>query len=311
MLKSLFARLKPYLKTYLRWVVLGATLFFLAQTLKSNWQEVAEIRLRDRGGSFLVLAFGVTMLAHTWSGWVWGWILRECDQSVSMLWATRVFLKTNVAKYLPGNIWHFYGRIREATQIGLSVMAATASVVLEALLMAASALPMVALALPGHRADLSVVALAAVLVGIHPRWLNPVLERLERVKLKGKLSDNPLFRMRRYPLRPLLGEVAFVGLRGLGFLLAWAAITPWEIDRLSLVFGGFSLAWLLGLVIPGAPGGIGVFEATAVAVLDGEFPAVTVLAAVALYRLISVAAEALGAGLAVALEGLRDRRRSD
>ncbi|PPT07777.1 Putative transmembrane protein HieC [Geitlerinema sp. FC II] len=305
MLKSLFSRLKPYL----RWVVLGATLFFLAQTLKSHWQEVAEVRLRDRGGISISLAFGVTLLAHTWSGWVWGWILREFDQPVSMLWATRVFLKTNVAKYLPGNIWHFYGRIREAADVGMSAVAATASVVLEALLMAASALPLAAFVIPGDRAGWSIAAFIAVLVGVHPRLLDPVLERLERAKLKGSLSDTVPCRMRRYPLRPLLGELGFVGLRSLGFLLVWTAIAPWETTQLPRLFGGFSLAWLLGLVVPGAPGGIGVFEATAVAVLNGEFPAVTVLAAVALYRLMSVLTEVSGAGLAVAIEQIVGRFR--
>jgi uncharacterized membrane protein YbhN (UPF0104 family) len=38
-----------------------------------------------------------------------------------------------------------------------------------------------------------------------------------------------------------------------------------------LLLGAFSLAWLLGLVVPGAPGGLGVFEATAIALLQQRF----------------------------------------
>jgi uncharacterized membrane protein YbhN (UPF0104 family) len=63
--------------------------------------------------------------------------------------------------------------------------------------------------------------------------------------------------------------------------------------------GAFSLGWLLGLVIPGAPGGLGVFEATVLAVLTPQFPAAIVLGVVALYRLNSTLAEVLAAGLAV------------
>ena len=70
---------------------------------------------------------------------------------------------------------------------------------------------------------------------------------------------------------------------------------------MPLLFGGFSLAWLLGLVVPGAPGGVGVLEATAVSVLGTRFPMGTVLAAVTFYRLISVLAEAAGAAIAVLL----------
>ncbi|MBP0000947.1 MAG: flippase-like domain-containing protein [Cyanobacteria bacterium SID2] len=289
-------------KPYLRWVIFGATLFFLAQTLKTHWRDVADLRLQPQGWLLLSVAFSVTLVAHIWSGWVWGWILRDFNQPVSMLWATRVFLKTNVAKYLPGNIWHFYGRIRASSQAGLSVIAATASVVLEPLLMAAAALPVALLWVPGDRAVLQGAALAAVLVGIHPRWLNPILDRVGRTKLKGQSLGEASFRIRRYPFFPLMGELGFVALRGLGFLIAWQSIDSWSIEQLPLLFGVFSLAWLLGLVVPGAPGGIGVFEATAVALLDSEFPTGTVLAAVALYRLISVLSEVGGAGLGWLME---------
>ncbi|MBE9139168.1 UPF0104 family protein, partial [Nodosilinea sp. LEGE 07088] len=61
----------------------------------------------------------------------------------------------------------------------------------------------------------------------------------------------------------------------------------------------FSLAWLAGLVIPGAPGGMGVFEAIAVTLLQDTLSMGVVLSAVALYRLVGTVAEAAGAGLAI------------
>lgn len=78
-------------------------------------------------------------------------------------------------------------------------------------------------------------------------------------------------------------------------MLALSAIA-W--DQVPLLLGAFSVAWLLGLIIPGAPGGIGVFEATAIALLDHHFPPAMVVSAVALYRLVSLLAELAGAGLA-------------
>jgi uncharacterized membrane protein YbhN (UPF0104 family) len=61
----------------------------------------------------------------------------------------------------------------------------------------------------------------------------------------------------------------------------------------------------LGLVVPGAPGGLGIFEATAIAALNPtEFPPGLVLAIVAVYRLISVLAEAIAALLAFAFNKL-------
>ena len=70
-----------------------------------------------------------------------------------------------------------------------------------------------------------------------------------------------------------------------------------EFNQILLIFSVFSLAWLLGLVVPGAPGGVGVFEATALALLEPKFSPGIVLSAVAFYRLISVLAETFAAGL--------------
>jgi hypothetical protein len=52
------------------------------------------------------------------------------------------------------------------------------------------------------------------------------------------------------------------------------------------------------MIIPGAPGGIGVFESIAVALLAGELTASVILSAVAIYRLINTLGEAIAAGLA-------------
>ena len=56
------------------------------------------------------------------------------------------------------------------------------------------------------------------------------------------------------------------------------------------------MAWSVGLVVPGAPGGLGVFELVLLARLSGAVPEAEVLAVLVSYRLISVAAELLAAG---------------
>ena len=300
-LKSLYSRLKPYL----RWVILGGILFFLLSALKQHWQEVAAIRITSTGYALLAAGLAVTLIAHIWSGWVWSWILREFDLPVKGRWGILVYLKTNIAKYLPGNIWQFYGRIVAAKAIGLPIAPATLSVLLEPLLMAAAAL---AIALLGIQQTLGIqqnngwqlLILAAVLTGIHPRLLNPLLRLVSQLK-KSQDSVEGL-QLKRYPLLPLLGEVGFVLLRGAGFLLTLLALSPIAPAQVPVVISAFSFAWMLGLIVPGAPGGIGIFEATALALLQNQFPPGIILSGVALYRLISILAEAIGAGAAWSLE---------
>lgn len=304
------------LKSLLKWFILGSVFFFLAQALRGNWQDIAAIRITSAGWACVVGATGITLLAHIWSGWVWGWILSELNHPQALgSWSVRTYLKTNIAKYLPGNIWHFYGRVMTSKTLDIPIEASTVSVVMEALLMAASALFVGLLSSQQLNLPLQILCLIIGLLSVHPRVLNPLLKRMKAGKLKSLLrlksqsserSVSPesssipqaATQLKRYPLIPLLGELGFLGLRSLGFLGVILALTPIEWTTLPAIISGFSLAWMLGLVIPGAPGGIGVFEATAIALLgqSTSFSTGIILSAVALYRLISTLAEAIGAG---------------
>ena len=299
-MKAFLQRLLSTIKPYLRWFILGGTLFFLAKALKDRWQEVLQIRIESWGWGYLAIALTLTLIAHIWSGWVWGWILWEFKQKVSAIWSIETYLITNIGKYLPGNVWHFYGRIRAAETVGISRAIAIISTLLEPLLMAASALVLAGVASPQSRGILPLVILSAVLIGIHPKFLNPVVQKLAKKKQKRREqeSDEERVQLTHYPWRPLLGELGFLLIRGLGFLWAIAALTPVEMSSIPLLLSAFSFAWLLGLVVPGAPGGLGVFEATAIALLDSTYEPAIILSTVALYRVISILAEAIGALLA-------------
>lgn len=298
-MKSLLKLVKPYL----RWFILGATVFFLFKAFKDRASEIANVTIDSQ--SWLIIAFAliVTLIAHVWSGWVWSWILKLFGQSLGWRQGVRVYLITNIAKYLPGNVWHFYGRISAIRKKGSSTGVAVLCTVLEPLLMAAAALLIAVvstlLGLVEGQSPIAllgqILALVAVLAGIHPLVLNPILHRLS----KSKAQTETTAKLTTYPLIPFIGELGFILLRGFGFLLVMLALQNVCADRILTVMSAFSIAWLLGLIVPGAPGGIGIFEATAIALLPAEiFDPAQVLLAVALYRVISILAEAIAALLA-------------
>ncbi|MGB3788576.1 MAG: lysylphosphatidylglycerol synthase domain-containing protein [Phormidesmis sp.] len=310
-IKSLLTHLKPYL----RWAILGGTLFFIVKTLKDHWQEVTDIQFTAQALWMMTLAFVVTLMAHVWSGWVWHWILILFDQPLSGFWSTPVYLKTNVAKYLPGNVWHFFGRVRALQSVGAPTGVAVLGVVMEPLLMAVAALIIASLTggqlvgienhFGGRLGQIAVLSLA--LVSVHPRVFNPILQTLGRAKAKAQRLDFAAGEntLRAYPGRALLGEVGFVLLRSLGFIAIVLAFQPISLESAQILLAAFSLAWLLGLIVPGAPGGIGVFEATAISLLDGQFAVAIILTSVAVYRLISVLAEVSAAGIAYLIQSDR------
>lgn len=297
------------MKKIFRWLILGGTLFFLLKALKDNWLGVSAIRISANGWLILVAATVITLLAHIWAGWIWTWVLRELNQTVSSPEFIQVYLKTNIAKYLPGNVWHYYGRIMAAKNANIPTNIATLSVLLEPLLMLAAALLIIVLFgselvvnnLKFNLMILQFLALIIVLNILHPRFLNPAIKLLDRWKNKKSNGENQLinsFIIKRYPVKPLLGELVFLGLRAAGFILTMLALNSLTWAQIPFLVGAFSCAWVLGLVVPGAPGGLGVFETTAMLLLQYHFPAALVISAIALYRLISIIAETTGAALA-------------
>ncbi|MDB9473292.1 lysylphosphatidylglycerol synthase domain-containing protein [Dolichospermum circinale] len=297
------------MKKIFRWLILGGTLFFLLKAFKDNWLGVSAIRINITGWLILGTATSVTLLAHIWAGWIWTWALKELNQSVSSIEFIQVYLKTNIAKYLPGNVWHYYGRIIAAKNANIPTNIATLSVLLEPLLMLAAALIIIVLfasqiVVNNWKINLVILQLLGLIIilGIlHPWFLNPTIQLLDRWKNKKSQPENQLidsFIINRYPVKPLLGEIVFLGLRASGFILTMLAINSLTWQQIPLLFGTFSCAWVMGLVIPGAPGGLGVFETIAILLLQYHFPAALVISAIALYRLISILAETTGAAIA-------------
>ncbi len=290
--------------TILRWLIVGITLVFVLNAFRNHWQAVIALDLTPSHLIYSAIALLVTFIAHVWSAIVWAGILRFLQQPAPLLWVLPVYLQTNLAKYIPGNIWHFYGRIRAMQQTGTSLEAATFSTLLEPLLMATAAM-LIAIAASQQiwllsqdnqlQTVLSILLASSLLCLIHPRLFNPILQFLSRFK------KAPL-RIQHYPWFPLIGELGFISLRGSGFILTIAGFTPLSAKELPLLLGAFSMAWFLGLVIP-SPGGIGVFETSVITLLNETFPPAIILGSIAVFRLLSLTAEFLAAAFSFSMTG--------
>jgi glycosyltransferase 2 family protein len=291
-------------------LLLAAVLAFLGHSLYVHWHEVSNVQVTATGWACLMIATGVTLFAHIWTGWVWGWILQDLGQPISRVWASQTYLKTNIAKYLPGNVLHLYGRAIAAKDQGAPLSIASLSVLLDTLLMATGGVLIGIFCIPRPWKAWAIVGVGGILLILHPKILGPLLDRLSQIRHKpsdGNEAPIPSHRwLKRYPLGPLLGEMLFVTLRGLGFVLTVVALTPISLQTVPLLISIFSVGWVLGFVTPGAPGGIGIFEITVSALLTQQDlfqhePGLSMgvaLSAVAFNRLVSTLAEAIGSLLA-------------
>ena len=287
-------------KKFVRWFILGFTIFFIISSIYQNWRSLGEIKITN----FVVLMFCFSLflniLGHSFSAWVWTWILRLFSTNLQGLKAIYVYLITNISKYLPGNVWHFVGRVKAVREQGDTIATATVTAIIEPLLMAIAALlitiissgmGIIKVSFSPLIISYQLIAIVSSLIAVHPRFLNPILSKLA----KGKGSDTAT-KLTKYPLLPLGGELIFLILRGCAFLVLFMAFLPLKLTLIPQILTAFSFAWLLGLVVPGAPGGLGVFEATAIASLDPAiFPREIVLIVVAFFRISSILAEVITA----------------
>tara|TARA_B100002052_G_C15856955_1_gene588042 strand:+ start:693 stop:1625 length:933 start_codon:yes stop_codon:yes gene_type:complete len=300
----------------LRLWVGGCSLLLVCIALWTHGQEVLALAPDQRGWGLLLLGLSFTVAAQWANGLAWWALLRWLQLPVPLLPMVLMFVRTNLLKYLPGGVWHQVSRVRLLRERGFSGRRALLSVLLEALLMVMAALCLIPLG--GLQGGLALVS-PMVLLLLRPRWLNPLLERLLRSKRRLLRSDqdaapdsletSPPERLVGTPWQPLLLEFPFLALRFAGFACCVQTFS----DAAAVGWGGwiaaFALAWSAGLVVPGAPGGLGVFELVLLARLADWVPEAEVLAVLVSYRLISVLAELLAAGGAE-LDGRLDVQRA-
>ena len=98
-----------------------------------------------------------------------------------------------------------------------------------------------------------------------------------------------------YPWKALSIEVLFVICRFSSFFCCLLAFSATSNVSLGIWLSAFSLSWAAGLVVPAAPGGLGVFEAVLLLRLGSMASEIPLLGILFSYRLITTGADVIAA----------------
>ncbi|HEX2451192.1 MAG TPA: lysylphosphatidylglycerol synthase domain-containing protein [Gemmatimonadales bacterium] len=258
----------------IQWI-LGVTVIALAvRTLARNWAELRSqaVTLDVRPG-YLLAAAAITWVMYAMLITSWRVMLASWGQRLDPISAARIWLVSNLGKYLPGKVWALAGMTVLAQRAGVAPWAAAASAVVlqavgigtgAALVGWAGAVALEA-AHPGTRAALlSLVLASAVAVGL-VLW-PPAARRLLRLAGVDAAHARP----------PSASAVALgiasnlVAWVGYGIALVCLARGLLPAARLDLVtaIGAFTASYLAGLLALVAPGGIGVREGVMILLLQ-------------------------------------------
>ena len=206
----------------------------------------------------------------------------------------RVYGVTSIAKYLPGNVFHFAGRNIVGARLGLSHAAMARATVVESLLSVAMALGVALLVAAGSSAAgavlrsrggfvaVLVVALLAVSLWLASRRLSVGV---------GVPALDP-----RAVLFACSCAAAFFAVSAVIAVATNALLQPTAAPSATIA-AAYLLAWTIGYVVPGAPGGVGVREATLLGLLASTTAAPGILALALATRFITTLGDALFAAL--------------
>ncbi|MBM5801719.1 MAG: UPF0104 family protein [Cyanobacteria bacterium K_DeepCast_35m_m2_023] len=283
-----------------RWITLLSFGFLLA-ALVGHGRQVLALSPDLQGWLWLCLGVGLSLLSLVVSAFSWGVLLRWLGHGPRWQALLSLVLRSNGQKYLPGGIWHLAMRVQQLRQgavlaAPLAGGPALVAVLLEPLLAAVAALALVS---PGGlQGGLGLLAVIPIVL-LWPRWLQPLLTWLERRKAASLASEAPanaaVVLPQGYPWVALLAAAGFVLVRCAGFACCVMAFDLQPALGWSGWLAGFALAWTAGLVVPGAPGGLGVFEVVLLLRLGVVLSEPPLLALAISYRLVVSLADAIAA----------------
>ena len=274
--------MRPILKRSLHWAgsaVATAGVAFVALRLHDYGVDINFARfdlITWLWVAALALIYGLsnTMLALAWQN-----LLKLFGVHSSRLWAVRVYGISQIAKYVPGNIFHLAGRQAMGVAAGLAGWPLAKSALWEQGVISVAGALFGLLALPLMVPSLSVAAstgMFAASIGIavivSHRFIGPPVARAFGLYV-GFLAILALLFV--VLIRLLAGNAVTGG----GFWL--------------LLGGAYVLAWLIGLVTPGAPAGIGIRELLLLLLLKGAVNEADLLLAVVLGRVVTVGGDLL------------------
>lgn len=235
-----------------------------------------------------------------------GWVLAEAwrrllvwtgEEHVQAVTTRRIYARTQIAKYIPGNVAQFAGRQLIGREAGWSHVGLLLSTIFELI-----SLVFVA-------AAIAVVAITSGAQGIVEPWLLAVATVLILAGLVILPRLGPPMLARRWPeaaqrvarlrVRDLWSVSAchafFFIVCGLILVFVTQAVTGEAVphQHWPALIGLFAITWIVSTLTPGAPSGIGVREAVLVAGLAFMMTAGSAILVATLLRLITVSGDML------------------
>ena len=286
-------------------VATGTILFFLGLSLRRDWRGVSDY-IWNAQPWLLSLSF-IFMLAQWFmTALEWKVIVRSLGGELGLRKGMRIYFLSNLGRYIPGSVWYVLGRAYLGEREEVSAAVVSTSIVMENALATVSGTFLSALASPlflsqygrgSLYAGMAIVALG--LIFLHPSLMSWLLNLLARL-LRSSSGVTPVGGYLA-TLGLLLGYTFIWAFRGIAFFMLLYSLCPIPLAWLPTIGGILAASYIVGFLVPFAPGGLGVREGVIVLLLGQYVPLPAAAAAAILLRIWSTLSELIWAGVSMAL----------
>jgi len=278
-------------------------LSFVGSSIYGNFDDLASQVITNKEIIWLLGGVFFSFISIIVNAYAWKLLINNIGCYSNSLNIMKLFINTNIFKYFPGGILHFVSRYK-SIRLYFSTEKSLESILLEPLLMLVAGLIFVPLG--SGNLSFSILCWSSTLVFLNG-FRGFIIKNLRAMKAnifnsKGELNtrslfpdDNNISMKVFYPYKPLFVESLFIIVRYFGFLCCINAFSIGSLVSHSELISCFSLAWIIGLIVPAAPGGMGVFESAILFRLGSEIPEGPLLAALLCYRLVVMLSDILSA----------------
>ncbi len=282
------------------------SVIFLSVRLAQNINEIPDFQWGVKIALTLTFAVVFYTILFGIAAYMWLILLRGGGVFLNLRKAYTIMGKSQIAKYIPGNFFHYLSQFTLGSRAGIPTEAMLLSMGVHTAIIV---LTPATIALTGLLFDkrtllwlideigiktfntyltiifISIIILAIILLSLpQPRvWLRQRLAYL-------------------HPAR-IITSVFFILIvyAGFGVIITLLLKTLWQVDTHIQWYQfswGFALAWVLGFVVPGAPGGIGIREAVFVGLYSQVLGEGLVIGLAIVLRIVTSLGDLLSFGIA-------------
>lgn len=239
------------------------SLYFLYIVLIDNYSDIKEYLFHDNLWLIIVGMSIIYFLLISALPLAWKLILYGLDVNVTFKESYYIFGTSQIAKYLPSNVIHYVGRYILASNMGISKKKISISIIIETILLLFSALTIY----------------ASIIISVWFLFINFVIIFLFIYKYYYFILSYIIYTFFTF----CSGVFVYCIIKYIGDVQT--------IELFLYIIAYYSVSWVAGYLIVGAPGGIGVREASFIFLLGTILAEPLLIISITIFRVISLASE--------------------